>query len=364
MQLASTLFAVCIIQIKPQLEKLLRLPDDSLTKEIRLTQDLMELFIKYQIPSDLLTFDGDPNASPTVKIDAVKHYVSVMQAMINDSQQKEMQQQASQYIYSAMETREESFSIPQMEGDVARGAKRGRAKPQQQSQSTSSRQYNLSGASAAPPPAQPQQSQSTISQSRPPSKQPSSELSTEVDDYTTIPTELDRKFEILDEDSALRPTIIQPGQIWLKSSQAALLAEPVQQTLDVTLQTTEKSRAFDLLDALTRSGCLMIDQASLHVVMAATHCFDKTLIDTVIQDNVNPIEKVERSALIVATTIHNKPAVELVKPEQLERVSTYSPILFDLPQMKTQSLTLPVEQHQPLFHAKEAVKIQPDTTKL
>ncbi len=55
MQLASTLFAVCVIQIKPQLEKLLRLPDDGLTKEIRLTQDVQELFVKYQIPSDLLS---------------------------------------------------------------------------------------------------------------------------------------------------------------------------------------------------------------------------------------------------------------------------------------------------------------------
>lgn len=56
MQLASTLFGVCVVQIKPQLEKLLNLPDDSLTKEIRLTQDLMDLFIKYQIPSDLISY--------------------------------------------------------------------------------------------------------------------------------------------------------------------------------------------------------------------------------------------------------------------------------------------------------------------
>jgi len=34
MQLESTLFGMCIIQIKPQLEKLLRIPNDSLTKEI------------------------------------------------------------------------------------------------------------------------------------------------------------------------------------------------------------------------------------------------------------------------------------------------------------------------------------------
>jgi len=181
------------------------------------------------------------------------------------------------------------------------------------------------------------------------------------EDYTLIPNELDRKFEILDEDSALRPTIIQPGQVWVKSSQVALLSFPVTQTLTIDQQQLEKNKAFDLLDALTRSGCLMIDQASLHVVMAATHCFDKTLIDTVIQDNVNPIEKVERSALIVATTIHNKPAHELVKPEQLERVSTYSPGLFEKSgSQEGKSLTISLQQSEeyvPLLGKKESVEL-------
>lgn len=67
-----------------------------------------------------------------------------------------------------------------------------------------------------------------------------------------------------------------------------------------------RNRTFDLLDALTKSGALTVDHAALHVVIAATHCFDKTLMNTVIQDNVNPIEKVERSSLIVASTIQNR----------------------------------------------------------
>jgi hypothetical protein len=46
MQLESTLFGILVIQIKPQLEKVLNLEPDALTKEIRLTQDLMELFIE------------------------------------------------------------------------------------------------------------------------------------------------------------------------------------------------------------------------------------------------------------------------------------------------------------------------------
>ena len=49
MQLESTLFGICVIQIKPQLEKLLNLDNDSLTKEIQLTQDLQQLFIEYQV---------------------------------------------------------------------------------------------------------------------------------------------------------------------------------------------------------------------------------------------------------------------------------------------------------------------------
>ena len=46
MQLAATLFTMVVVQIKPQMEKVLGLPPNSLTKEIALTQTLTELFIK------------------------------------------------------------------------------------------------------------------------------------------------------------------------------------------------------------------------------------------------------------------------------------------------------------------------------
>jgi hypothetical protein len=80
-----------------------------------------------------------------------------------------------------------------------------------------------------------------------------------------------------------------------------------------------------LLDALTNSGCVGFDDATLHIVMASTHCFTDNLMNTLVKDNINPIEKLERSQLIVATTIHEgKRPEDLLVEDQVERVKTIS----------------------------------------
>jgi hypothetical protein len=63
------------------------------------------------------------------------------------------------------------------------------------------------------------------------------------------------------------------------------------------------------------------------VVIAATHCFDRSLVDTVVQRNVNPIEKVEFSSMIMATTIHNEGVENLVVGDQVARLLEHSPSL-------------------------------------
>lgn len=150
-------------------------------------------------------------------------------------------------------------------------------------------------------------------------------------DYTKIPGELDRRFEELDDDAALHATLIHPGDTWTRTARKGLLSDPEEAELETGEQETEKHKTFDLLDALTKSGALAIEDASLHVVIAATHRFDKTLVDTVIQDNVNPIEKVERSLMIVGTTIFGLPASELLADDQRERFFVTSPRLLGGP---------------------------------
>lgn len=131
-------------------------------------------------------------------------------------------------------------------------------------------------------------------------------------DFSTIPSRLDSRLEVEDPEGALRPTIINVAKTWTKRSQHALLAPPSASSLSVTEQKLQKEACWDLLDSLTRSGGLPFEGAMMHVVVASTHCFEKSVFDTLIMDNVNPIERLERSSLIVASVIHEKPAEELV----------------------------------------------------
>ena len=142
-------------------------------------------------------------------------------------------------------------------------------------------------------------------------------------DFTAIPAALDAKALRLDADSALRSTIITVGETWAKKAQNGLIASKasiVASSLAKAGQKDARSAAFDLLDALTRSGALAIKRASLHVVIASTHCFTRSLMATLVKDNVNPIDKVERSSLIVASTVQGQSPEALLEPAQHARI--------------------------------------------
>ena len=333
MQLESTLFGMCVIQIKPQLERVLNLPENSLTKEIQLTQDLIDLFLTYQVSSDLLSFQCDPCEDPSDistkdKVDQVKEHVTNMQHMIQKAKEAELEEEKMKAEAAKLQRKQQTREEQPMMAMAACSV----------SLSSIVERPVYKARSAAPPPPppashQPQQQQQQQQQGQPPQKQQEQQqqqktTSSDLTDISNIPQLLEAKFDLLDTDDSLRPTIIKTGSSWIKATQRGLLSKRIKLTLGESEQKQEKNTAFDLLDALTRSGAMDIPDAELHVVIASTHCFDKTLIDTVIQGNINPIEKVERSILIAATTIHSKPASELLLEDQTNRVIEHSPQLF------------------------------------
>eukprot|EP00667_Euglena_gracilis_P010609 EG_transcript_10810 len=395
MQLSSTLFGVLVVQVKPQLERLLRLPPDSLTKEIQLTQDLMDLFIRYQVPSDLLTAcsEGEPVPSASEAVSRVKGHVKAMKKMIDAARKQELEEEAQRRMKRELEDRqamamqlemdpqprfldeggceedEQCFCDSEMLEECAapvRRAKGGSAMgPAARLVTSLSSAVRKAPAAPAPtegggrpgppPPVLPRPAPGghgappplvnhssgppSGSTDSPPAVQPLEEVEVHegtpaaggagpMADYTRLPALLDAQFEALDVGSALRPTIITPGATWEKSSQAGLLSDMKKADVGAEEQKALRQQAMDLIDALSRSGTLAMADAQLHVVLAATHCFDQSLLDTVVQRNVNPVERVERSALIMAAAIHASPPAALLKPVQEARVREHSAILF------------------------------------
>ncbi len=75
MQLGATAFAVLVLHVKPQLERVLRVATDALTRELALTQDVVELLTAYQVPVDLLRVRCGT-------LDELRANVAAMQQMI------------------------------------------------------------------------------------------------------------------------------------------------------------------------------------------------------------------------------------------------------------------------------------------
>eukprot|EP01062_Namystynia_karyoxenos_P084369 TRINITY_DN990_c0_g1_i3.p1 TRINITY_DN990_c0_g1~~TRINITY_DN990_c0_g1_i3.p1 ORF type:complete len:927 (+),score=309.94 TRINITY_DN990_c0_g1_i3:91-2871(+) len=344
MQLASTVFGVLIIQIKPQLERLLNLPNGALTKEVELTQHLMELFVKYQLSSDLISFDGDPAERPAAKVAAVKENVKSLRGMIGDARERELLEMAElekkrlmeRPVPDRMPRGGESFATECTDySDEDDGCEMLCSAPAPMDNAVM-RRAPLPQAQAAPntgavqKPPGPQQQQPTAGGGGGATAGTGSGGPAAVD-YTALPRALDRRFEQLDDDSAVRPTIIKPAHVWTRQSQAGLISDVKQEELTEPEQRTERDKAYDLLDALSRSGALPVECASLHVVLAATHCFEESLVNTVVQKNVNPIERAERSCLIMSSTVQGVPAAEMLEPQHVPRVEQHSRRLFAPP---------------------------------
>lgn len=380
MQLSSSVFGICIVQLKPQLERLLGLPDGGLTKEIQLTQDLMSLFVDYQIPSDMLTYDGPAEASPADKVAAVKEHTKAVMDVIDESKKKYLkeeemradmryEQNVAQNEVFEQEAEEESYGIAEEKGSSGglKYKKTERRRLKKMSKAPVMARAALAcasgfsaipahGARAPPPPgmALSQQNVPVFAQAdegfvdlsvggdagrenalttpNAPSHSPGGPCeasAVDIEDFTVIPKILDGKLERLDPSGSLRSTIIKAGDSWQRNRQENLLTETSASTLRPDDIKTEKKKAFDLLDAMSRSGTLSIECSELHVFVAVSHVFDHDVVGTVIQDNINPISKVERSALLLASTSFGVSTGNLIGNDRdTQRLKTSFPLLF------------------------------------
>ena len=396
MQLESSVFGVCVIQLKPQLEDLLSLPRGSLTKEMQLTQDLLALFIDYQIPSDMLSFDGDESDSRAAKVSAVKEYTKSVLEVIQSEKDKHLKveqqrtdmaiekqlQQAKAIAESVAsgefdddytEQQQHSYGGSTITSAHTRRAMNTRSMKGGGSQLMMRKSAPMAmrsvAASAPPMMYQPQAMEMASCASSRPIQELAFANSMDFDgsfandlkvhtnvasptnqhfkvdgdnsapkigndgvvDFTMIPKALDSKFDVHDTDHSLRATIIKTGEVWTRKRQESLLSSSIKDTvLGPDGIKSEKDKAFDLLDALSRSGSLPLAYSELHVVIAVTHCFENDVLGTVLQDNINPIEKVEKSSLMVASTIHGSPPQALLESDtSVARLQGSFPALFD-----------------------------------
>ncbi len=360
MQLSSSIFGVCIVQIKPQLEALLGLPADALDKEMKLTQDLMELFVEYQVPSDMLSYSGFlENVATQDKVSNVRDNVKSVLDVINAEKEKQLKSEQAK-TEMAMEgmmqgAAEEVFRcaapVPMYETAALQAHTRLRLRsthaPQQLGSMMSpamdmcARKRKMSGFIPQESPVmcsafasdefqrmRPNQEVQARSNSSSATRSQSILLPSDRGvDFTLLPQILDEAVDRCAQSSALRSTTVKTGN-WSRRRQENLLTNPKQTQLSPEDTKREKNKAFDLLDALSRSGSFPIAYSDLHVIVAVTHCFDKDVMSTVICDNVNPIEKLECSTLILASAVHGVPARELIDDaDEVQRLEGLLPLL-------------------------------------
>ena len=401
MQLEGTLFGLATIQIKPQMEKLLKLPAGSLQKEIKFGQDLLELFTKYSIPADLLGYNSDleVKAGETEgEVVGTRGPGSVISLSTASSHSVPALTDTATDSAKAAKGSEESPELQQVKASVKRvfehikqekkkellEAKQARdcevlhkpepepeCEPEPEPEPEPSEEeeipacedewmYSLAEpmeCAAMPcsavalddacgggggeaeyknPPRPgcpvieaPKPVAAAAKPSKPKGGDENADAEGEVEtpastrDLTDIPTQLEKRIDALKElASCVRPTVVNfpEDAVWEKKCRKGLLSKEEFVFLDYAEREEEKSSAYELLDALTKSGSLSVDSACVHVFVATTHCFDKTLMDTLVKDNVNPIEKAEVTSLTIASVLHEAAPTTLVEADQASRL--------------------------------------------
>eukprot|EP00339_Tiarina_fusa_P026775 CAMPEP_0117012264 /NCGR_PEP_ID=MMETSP0472-20121206/10362_1 /TAXON_ID=693140 ORGANISM="Tiarina fusus, Strain LIS" /NCGR_SAMPLE_ID=MMETSP0472 /ASSEMBLY_ACC=CAM_ASM_000603 /LENGTH=334 /DNA_ID=CAMNT_0004715295 /DNA_START=1620 /DNA_END=2621 /DNA_ORIENTATION=+ len=333
MQLAGSLFVVAVIPIVPQIEHLLNLPERSLTKQIELTEKIIELFIEYQIPSDLLAYQGNNEVPCSVKIDKVEKSVEAVYKIIQEEKDAILAERLRQEEIKRLEAEkkeqerlrkqaEKRSEEPLFHRKIDRLLERGERLESLECKSDTlafqSKSFKLKAKSWNPFSALTSNSSKRFYDSSielcessvpndlmmdcdiigdsggevigglPETEEEKIESKSEEEkeipeivqniemeaskevDITQIPKKLDSAFENLDPDDAVHSTKIKAGDVWHKKS-CSKLGKPVKEKLGSDELDKEKKRTLDLLDCISRSGCLSLTDVDVHVLVGVSH---------------------------------------------------------------------------------------------
>ena len=326
MQLSATLLGVMVIQIKPQLERVLNLPPDSLTKELYLVQELEKLMVELQIPSEMFSLElGGGDESLESKLSRVKECVAKMQTMTKgmSSARSENQLPSLQRLLTQLNqernqlmTEWTSDSGPPADNEedtceplifdvgshMAKGGFAGQLKPRIETQTIIGRPRHRgvmvgmgqkdSYSGGAPETSNlidtsggggggDQTATDSTEDSSSSSGNSKPLVSQKQSDYTFLPDLLNEKFA---KNRAVCPVILNVESEWLRRRYSGLLADqPDVELIDAHAQRVEKNIAFDYIDALSRSGDLLVQDAQFHVIVANAHVFEKTVMASLVE---------------------------------------------------------------------------------
>ena len=128
----------------------------------------------------------------------------------------------------------------------------------------------------------------------------------EIWDFSRIPSTLEQKFSSTTETAvALRPLTLKTGDSWSKLKYSSLLdSQGKMISLSGPSLKSEKEAAFNLLDALTKSGTVPLKEASVAIIFGFSHSWAESILRTVAKRNRNPLEIATNTAIELARTLH------------------------------------------------------------
>ena len=284
MMLKKGLFSILFIQIKPQLEHILNLPSESLTKEISLTKQITKLMIDYDIGIDALSrgdheTEGDP-------IQIVQQNVEKINTAISNIKMKSDNRNVQQFKFDKASG--EVSTCP-----VKIGCQSDKLPPPESSHEQSSGGADI-------------------------------DITERDTSLALLPLRMSKRFDLFPDLSLQTSTMYCGTEITRKGCDGKILSKEQTKKLSSSDITPLHQQAMSLLDGLTKGGAVPLQAVDLHVISSTAHYFDKTLLNIVIQDNTNPVEKVELSTLLVASSIRGKPIPEIVNQNQVPRIQEFN----------------------------------------